>query len=212
MKWYFVRHGEIESNTKKIYAGWSDEALTEKGIQQAKEAAEELTGLEISSIYTSPLKRAVQTAEIIGGFLKKSPILNESFKELRLGKWEGRSEREIQRNFPDEWKMWNTRPAELVLDGRESLQELLNRVLGGIEKIREREVDGSVLVVTHVAIIRVLLLHSQGKDLNLYRTVPVPPNGKVHRPACHCPARLASESVAGRKARAGRLTQIKQTR
>ena len=181
MRWYFVRHGEIESNIKKVYAGWSDEALTTKGIRQAKEAAEELSDLEIGSIYTSPLKRTVQTAEIIGGFLKKQPILEESFKELKLGKWEGRSEKEVQRDFPDEWQMWNTRPAELILEGRESLQELLERVLGGIVKISEREVDGSVLVVTHVAIIRVLMLYTQKKDLNLYKTVPVPGNGKVHR-------------------------------
>ena len=105
MNWYLVRHGEIEADVKKIYAGWSDEGLTKRGRQQAKEAAKELARFEIGSIYTSPLKRTVQTAEIIGGILKKQPILEESFKELKLGKWEGRSEKEIQRDFPDEWKI-----------------------------------------------------------------------------------------------------------
>jgi len=69
----------------------------------------------------------------------------------------------------------------LVLEGRETLQELLKRVLAGLKRVKEREVDSSVLVVTHVAVIRVLLLHSQGKNLNLYRKIPVPENGKVYR-------------------------------
>ena len=178
MNWYFVRHGQIESNLKKIYAGWSQEGLTQKGIQQAKEAAERLTGFDIARIYTSPLKRAVQTAEVIGKALNEKSILENSFKEMRLGPWEGRSEEEISRKYPEEWKLWNTRPAELMLEGRETLPELLKRVLSGIKEIRDQMDGSSVLVVTHVAVIRVLLLHAQKMDLNLYRTIPVP-NGKI---------------------------------
>ncbi|MCF6238888.1 MAG: histidine phosphatase family protein [Candidatus Marinimicrobia bacterium] len=179
MTWYFVRHGEIESNIKKVYAGWSEEGLTRRGIQQAKEAAKDLIRLGIDAVYCSPLQRAVQTAEIIGKILGKQPISAEDFKEMRLGPWEGRGEEEISRDFPEQWKSWNTTPAELVLEGRETLHELLGRVLDGIARIKARTGDKSVLIVTHVAIIRVLLLHSQGMDLNLYKTIPAPPNGKV---------------------------------
>ena len=59
---YLVRHGEIESNIKKVYAGWSEEGLTETGIRQAAEAGEILRGKGIEGLYCSPLKRAVQTA------------------------------------------------------------------------------------------------------------------------------------------------------
>ena len=173
MNWYFVRHGEIQANVKKIYAGWSEEGLTRKGRQEAAEAAKIVSNFNIDSIYTSPLKRAVQTAEIIGDFLKKSPILEEGFKELRLGIWEGMGEEEITRQFPEKWKIWTTSPAELILEGRETLQELVERVLAGLKRVKQREVDGSVLVVTHVAIIRVLLLYVGKMDLNLYRTIPV---------------------------------------
>ncbi len=178
MKWYFVRHGEIEANVKKIYAGWSEEGLTRKGRQEAAEAAKILAHFNIDSIYTSPLTRAVQTAKIIGNVLNIQPVPEDNFKEMRLGIWEGKSEEEVQRDFPGEWKIWNTMPAELVLEERETLHEFLERVLRGIQKIRERDADGSALVVTHVAIIRVLLLHSQGRDFNLYRTIPVG-NGEI---------------------------------
>jgi len=178
MKCYFIRHGEIESNRKKIYAGWSEEALTSRGESQAEEVAKDLISCEIDRIYTSPLKRAHQTAEIIGNVLGKSPIIEESFKELRLGLWQGMHEDEVARQYPEEWRLWNTRPAELVLGGRETLHEMLDRVLAGLRKIKLKQNCTAVLVVTHLALIRVLLLHTQKMDLNLYRTISVP-NAKI---------------------------------
>jgi len=178
MRWYFLRHGEIESNLKKVYAGWNEEGLTPLGIRQATEAGYKLLNLGIEAIYCSPLRRTVETANIIGRIIGKKPICEDSFKELRLGIWEGMSEEEIAERFPEQWRIWNTKPAELILEGRETLHELLERVLNGIAKIGAKVRDKSVLIVTHVAIIRVLLLHSRGMSLNLYRTISVP-NGQV---------------------------------
>lgn len=178
MKWLFLRHGEIQSNRKKVYAGWSEEEVTPRGRQQAIEGAKKLLASDIGTIYCSPLKRTVQTAQIIGEILRKKPIPFESFKELKLGIWEGKREEEIQRDFPEEWDLWNTRPAELVVEGRETLHELLERVLSGVNKIKAQHRDGNVLVVTHVAIIRVLVLYTHDLDLNSYRTVAIP-NGEV---------------------------------
>lgn len=124
------------------------------------------------------MRRSVQTAEIIGDFLKKAPFIKGDFKELRLGIWEGMSEEEVSKQFPEKWKIWNTRPAELVLDDRETPGELLQRVLAGMERIRAKLEGSAVLIATHVAIIRVLLLHTRKMDLKLYRTITVP-NGKI---------------------------------
>ena len=176
--WYFVRHGEIESNIKKVYAGWSEEGLTTRGIQQARNAGQELINYEIDCIYCSPLRRTVQTADIIGDALRKQPLLEESFKELRMGPWEGLSEDTIAREHPAEWELWNSRPADLILHGRETLSELQARVLEGLAKIRKKHFVKSFLIVSHVAIIRVLLLYSLRMDLNFYKTLSVP-NGQV---------------------------------
>jgi len=177
---YLIRHGEIASNIKKIYAGSSEEELTQRGRQQAKEAGRKLASFNIKRIYTSPLKRTVQTANIIGSLLNQEPILEENFKELKLGIWEGLSEKEIIRRFPEEWEIWNKMPTQLVLENRETLYELLDRVLRGVEKIKAGCLDGSALIVTHVAIIRVLLLHARKMDLNQYRSIPVS-NGEIFK-------------------------------
>ena len=120
----------------------------------------------------------METAEIIGGILGIKPVPEESFIEIRMGPWEGKSEELISREFPQAWQIWNTRPAELLLAGRETLEDLLGRVLAGMDKLSLENQGKNLLIVTHVAIIRVLLLHFQGLDLNLYRTLHIP-NGKI---------------------------------
>jgi len=178
LKWYLVRHGEIEANRKKIYAGRSNEPLTVKGRGQALEVAEKLATQGIKAIYCSPVWRAVETATIIGDLLGQTPILADDFRELGLGIWEGKTESEIARDFPEQWAIWSNRPAELVLAGRETLESLLQRVLQGLQRIKSQNKSDSILIVTHVAIIRVLLLHFHHLDLNRYRTIPIP-NGKI---------------------------------
>lgn len=178
MRFYCIRHGETESNLKRIYAGWSDGPLTSRGRQQARGAVQQLIPLGIEAIYCSPLRRTMETATIIGSFFGIKPVPEESFKELRMGPWEGKSEDQIIRECPREWQTWSNRPMELVLAGREPLGELLERTLRGLEKLRAEERGENLLIVTHVAIIRVLLLHFQGLDLNLYRTLHIP-NCKV---------------------------------
>lgn len=179
MKWHFVRHGEIQSNLKKVYAGWSNEELTERGIEQAEAAGTALSKIKIEAVHCSPLKRTRQTADIICKKINCLPVPNDDFIEFRLGPWEGLSEMQIADSYPEEWLLWNTFPAELKIPGRETLKELQTRVLGGLSAI-ERDCEGkeSVLIVTHVAIIRVFLLYHGKKDLNAYKKIKVE-NGKI---------------------------------
>jgi alpha-ribazole phosphatase/probable phosphoglycerate mutase len=174
MKCLLIRHGETKSNLLRIYAGWSDEPLTERGILQAHHVAKLLTQYEVEVIYTSPLKRAVQTAQIIAQQIKVPIILEEGFVEMKMGPWEGKSEEEIATTYPEEWHIWQTRPAELRLPCRETLDQLLNRVLSAFYRIKMRNHKGLVVIVTHYAIIRVALLYARGQDLNLYKTITVP--------------------------------------
>jgi broad specificity phosphatase PhoE len=174
MRCLLIRHGETKSNLLKIYAGWSDEPLTKRGIRQAYHVAELLAHREVEVIYTSPLRRAIQTAQIIAQQIRVPVIPEDGFIEMKLGPWEGKSEGEVAATYPDEWRIWQTKPAELGLPGRETLDQLLERVLNTFACIKTRNHQGLVVVVTHFAIVRVALLHARGQDLNLYKTVTVP--------------------------------------
>jgi alpha-ribazole phosphatase/probable phosphoglycerate mutase len=174
MKLFMIRHGEIPSNVKKIYAGRSAERLTQRGVHQAVQVSEKLQDYKIDALYASPIQRALQTAQIIAAETGVNLQVDDSFRELEMGPWEGMSEDNVARDYPDEWRVWNTRPAELNLPGRETLNQLLERVLAGGRSIYKDNSGGNVAIVTHVAIIRVLLLWYQKKSLNLYKTIHIP--------------------------------------
>ena len=175
MNWYFIRHGQIASNLNKVYSGRSDEALTETGREQMRPAARELTAIDIDAVYSSPLARTRQSAEIIVNELQRDlPIrIDDSFNELQMGPWDGMAEADVEAGFPAEWALWHSEPAALQLDGRETLAELQRRVLDGLRAIRQSAPGQSVLIVSHVAVIRMVFLHADRQDLNRYKTIPV---------------------------------------
>lgn len=174
MNLILVRHGEIPSNVNKIYAGRSSEGLTDKGVSQAKTVSIELKKYKIDAIYSSPIQRALQTAQILSKVVGIDPKVDDLFRELEMGPWEGMFEADIAREYPGEWSIWNSDPVKLRLEGRETLDVLLERVLTGVRDIYKEHSGGNVVVVTHVAIIRVLLLWHTKKSLNLYKTINVP--------------------------------------
>lgn len=98
---------------------------------------------------------------------------------MRLGHWMGLTE-EVSKRFVEEYRIWNTRPGQLVLLDRETLHEVQKRALRAIQRIEKESGEFPVLAVTHVAIIRCLIFHFNGMDLNLYRKIDVP-NGSVFR-------------------------------
>ena len=178
MKVCFVRHGEIPSNVLKVYSGRSQEALNENGVLQAHAVGEKFSARSIEAIYSSPLCSTMQTAEIIASYTLAPIIEQNCFIEMQMGPWEGKSEQEIEETYPDKWKLWNTMPAELSLAGRETLNELQDRVIDGLQCINSKKHESGVIIVTHVAVIRVAMLYAAGVSLNQYKTVHVP-NGQV---------------------------------
>ncbi len=87
MKLYLVRHGEVLHNVLKQY-NTADEDLTEKGVEQAKKLREVLNGQKFDAVYSSPLIRALHTAEIIVG-REEDIVCDERLARTRCGKFVG---------------------------------------------------------------------------------------------------------------------------
>ena len=96
VKLFLIRHGQTELNLEGRYQGSMDTQLTSVGIQQAKLAKEYLSRVIFSSIYSSPLKRALDTASIIADNEGPKIIVRENLKEIDFGKWEGLKFNEIK--------------------------------------------------------------------------------------------------------------------
>ena len=173
MNWYFVRHGQINSNLNKVYSGRSDEPLNARGLEQAHEAVDLIKSKGITRVISSPLPRAGQTATVLASAIGLKVDFDPAFNEMKFGAWEGKSERSIQHQYPLEWTLWNSSPHQLKLPGRETLQQLQRRVIERMHQISAAGQGGNVLVVSHVAVIRVALLYTQKRPLSEYKSVAV---------------------------------------
>lgn len=155
MKILLVRHGETDWNVQKKIQGKTDIPLNEAGINQAQELAEKLAvwKRQIIGIYTSRLKRAAKTAEIIAKRLGKEYKETDGLEEIDLGLWEGLSWEQAAERFPEEYKIWHDNRRYTRSPEGESYQELLERFLPALQKIvRDKQgEDGDVVIVTHSA-------------------------------------------------------------
>ncbi|HBB36292.1 MAG TPA: histidine phosphatase family protein [Cyanobacteria bacterium UBA8803] len=163
-----VRHGETEWNRVSRFQGGIDVPLNEKGRQQGQQAAEFLKDVPIDFAITSSMSRPKETAELILAHHPNVKLqLEEQFKEINHGLWEGKFESEIKQIYPDLLERWQTAPATVQMPEGENLQQVWDRAtLAWDAIVRSTPVSASqittVLVVAHDAINKVILCHVLG--------------------------------------------------
>jgi broad specificity phosphatase PhoE len=154
---YLVRHGESEYNRDKIVSGHGNPPLTEKGRQEAREAKRELEnlGVRIDEVYSSPLDRAVETAEIISGRTVPESHKDAGLMERNFGAMEGKhhddlaEHRENLRTLPHE-KAWIYKH----VPDMESDHELSVRAIEALLKIAKQNLGKTLLVTAHSGTVR----------------------------------------------------------
>ncbi len=167
------RHGQSEGNNLKLFTGHTNVGLTPLGIEQVKKSAEYITqNYKIDKIYSSDLKRAVETAKIVADKTGLEIIKSEKLRELFAGKWDGTSFEEIGKNYADDWKIWCDDVGNSRCSGGESVKELGERFLNAITKIAEENDGKTVLIATHATPIRVAQCLLGGKSLDHMKNVP----------------------------------------
>ncbi|MDY6959669.1 MAG: histidine phosphatase family protein [Halobacteriota archaeon] len=163
MKLILVRHGETHWNYERRVLGISDIELNEVGIKQAECLSRCLRDEEIHSIYSSNLKRAYQTAEIIGQFHEVDIEVKEGLCELNQGDFEGKAFTELIKNHSKFLKRWMEDPTSVIMPNGESLIELQNRAWNSFQEIRREEKNA--IVVSHNFTIMALLCKIKEMDL-----------------------------------------------
>lgn len=166
-----IRHGEVTWNKQACYTGWTDLALTENGVEQAKLVAERLRSEQLEAVYCSDLQRARVTAEVIAEPHGLSPIQDPDLRELNYGEWEGVAEEDLPVQYPDIYAAWSANPADTPAPAGESFSQLLERVSRAASRIMESHPNGTVAIVAHKSANRVLLCHWLGVSINLYKRV-----------------------------------------
>lgn len=169
-----VRHGETDWNVEGRYQGQADPPLNAKGLAQAKKVAQELKEVGIDVIYSSPLKRAWQTAEIIARELGVPLYPEPRLMEIHQGDWQGRLRAEIAAKYPELFQRWLTDPWRVTPPGGESLQQVQARVYAAVDEILQRHRGQTVALVTHRIPIALLKVRYQGFDPDAVRKLELP--------------------------------------
>lgn len=168
-----VRHGQTDWNVNGRYMGWTDEGLNEEGLRQAERLAVRLAHWPISAVYSSPLSRALRTAEIIAGPHSLLVQTIQELGEMRIGAWEGMFARDIAGRYPDLWKIWRTNPGSFRMPGGESLGEVRERTVRAFGRIMDGLEGKMALAVTHDVVVRLLVAHCLGVGSDIYRLLEV---------------------------------------
>lgn len=165
-----VRHGQTNMNIKGTYSGWSDSELNETGIEQACIAREKLAGEDFDIIYSSPLKRALRTAEIINENFKKEIILDKNLREHSFGNWEDLTYLEIGEKYPEEAVKWQEDPINHCISGGESTAQFYNRVAKFFDNLIENGQGNRYLIAAHLGTIMIAISHFIGLGVEgMYR-------------------------------------------
>ena len=151
-----LRHGQTLMSVQKRYAGRSDIPLTGTGIRQAAAAAKRLAPAGIGVIVSSPLQRAVQTAEEVAAVTGVPVVTDDGFRETDFGDWEGLTFAEVKERWPDELTTWLADPA-VAPPGGESFAEVGERVTAALHRVLAGRPGQTVLVVSHVTPIKTLI-------------------------------------------------------
>lgn len=160
-----VRHAEAEGNVNRKFHGWTDSSITEKGHIQAKLLAEKLKDVDIDVLYSSSLKRTLQTAQYISEAKQLPIIRTDKLKEINGGDWEERTWDELPKLWPKEYETWETSQHIHQMPNGESMSELQDRVSKEIEKIISQNHGKNICIVTHGTAIKTLICYF--KKLNL---------------------------------------------
>lgn len=164
-----VRHGHVEGISPERFRGRTDLVLTAEGRRQAAAAGRRIQASWTPvAVYTSPLSRCRATAEAIAEPFGLSPATLDGLIDIDYGKWQGLTPEEARAGWPDAAVTWYRAPDWAVIPGGETLQQVLARTVAALREVIGRHPDGTVVLVGHDSVNRVMLLHALGLPLSRY--------------------------------------------
>jgi len=170
---FLIRHGQTAWNIGfdqggGRFRGRADVPLDDVGRAQARATALALQNVPLAAVYASPLSRAMETARFIAqqAGLEVQPL--SEIVDVDYGYWQGLTPAEVKAQYPELWHQWLTTPETVQFPGGESLRELRDRALAGVHKIVQQHPNGTVVLVAHQVVNKVLVCELVGSGLARY--------------------------------------------
>jgi broad specificity phosphatase PhoE len=168
------RHGETDWNRDRRFQGHADPPLNTSGRRQAQELAGALADIGVGAVYASDLRRALETAQIVGDRLELAVTTLPDLREVDVGEWEGLTLAEVEQMSPDGLKRWRDDGLPGWVSG-ESFEALATRMVRALLAVASVHPAGTALVISHGAAIRAVRAYAAGVDYGTSRTLfPTP--------------------------------------
>lgn len=168
-----ARHGETTENRERRFQGQKDVPLNDRGREQARALADLAAREDLAALYTSPLVRARETAEIVGERIGLEPRPDDRLKEVDVGEWQDRLKDDVKREDPEGWAAFERAGEDFRFPGGESFAEQQERVIAALADIAQRG-ELPALVVCHRGVVRCALAHAHRRGLDTYHEWRVP--------------------------------------
>jgi alpha-ribazole phosphatase len=163
---YLVRHGQVEGFEEKRYNGQADICLTPEGAAQYGLLQMRLQKKTIHAVYSSDLSRCLEGARQLARPYGLAPVAKPELRELHIGDWEGKTWKELQATYPEQWQARLNDIVHYRVPGGESLLDMAQRVRPVISEIVAAHLGEELLVIGHGGVNRVILLDAIGAPLD----------------------------------------------
>ena len=161
-----IRHGSTEWNEGEWerFRGRADVELNEFGSRQAKATAASLSHWKVDAVYSSPLKRALATAEILGSSFGLKVTLLPGLIDIDYGSWQGLSLSEAETQNEQLYRLWQRSPHLVTFPKGESLTQVRMRAVAAVDSLLAKCVGETIVLVSHKVVCKVLLCYFLGLD------------------------------------------------
>ena len=165
---YLLRHGQTAWNKDRIFRGRADVPLDDHGLAQAQCAVQALEDIPLAEIHSSPLSRAIQTAQHTAN-AKNLPVKEApELLDIDYGQWTGKSQVEIEKLFPELNRQWLERPEQVHFPKGEDLLAVQERAFAYLLTLARTAGDGAILLVSHRVVLKVLICAALELELSKF--------------------------------------------
>lgn len=168
-----VRHAVTDVTGQKLTGRLPGFSLSEKGRAQAESVSARLSKAPLKAIYSSPLERCLETAEIIARHHRVKIETVDALEEVDYGQWQGKPLKALYRTKA--WTKLRARPADFRFPGGETIREAQTRGMRAVEALRAKHKDRAVLVCSHADMIRLVVAGYLGLGIDLYDRISIAP-------------------------------------
>ena len=170
---FLIRHASCSGLGETLWGRTAGICLDEKGRLQAQRLAERFHGIPLQAIYSSPLERAVETAETIARTMKLEVRKSPAFDEIHFGDWTGKEFNALSGD--ERWRQFNSQRSTTTIPGGESFLQVQSRVVTELNELSTQHGDARVAIVSHADVIKAAVGYFTATPIDLLHRFEISP-------------------------------------